>query len=84
MINTSFGGINKNIFLNKFSGYVTVPQENQPLLCTYTTKIVQKKDNVVLYKPRGLSNGSIVCHLGEVHLSSNSEGDINKTIDKAK
>ncbi len=77
--------INKNIFLDKFSGYVTVPQENQPLLCTYTTcKIVQKKDNVVLYKPRGLSNGSIVCHLGEVHLSSNSEGDINKTIDKAK
>ncbi len=76
--------INKDRFLKKFGKYVTVPKENQPLLCTYTTcKIVQNNDSVVLYKPRGLSNGSIVCHLGEVHLSENSKGDINESIDKA-
>lgn len=75
--------INKNIFLKKFSRYIDVPEENQPLLCTYTTcEIIKKKDNVVLYAPRGLRTGSIVCHLGEVHLSENSKGDINKSIDK--
>ena len=76
--------INKDIFLDKFGKYIMVPKENQPLLCTYTKcKIIQKKDSVVLYKPRGLTHGSIVCHLGEVHLSKNSKGDINKTICKA-
>ena len=77
--------INKNRFLKKFSKYITVPDENQPLLCTYTScKIVQKKDGVILYEPRGLKTGSIVCHLGEVHLAENSKGDINESIDKVK
>ena len=75
--------INKERFIKKFSPYITVPEANQPLLCTYTScKIIKKEMGVVLYEPRGLSKGSIVCHLGEVHLSKNSKGDINKKIDK--
>ena len=74
--------INKKKFFKKFKDYINLPQENQPLLCTYiSTSIVTKKDSVILYKPRDLSKGSIVCHLGEAHLSDKSNGDINNLIE---
>ncbi len=70
--------INKKKFMHKFKKYITLPKENQPLLCTYTScRILPKRESVILYQPRGLTNGSIVCHLGEVHLSKASKGDIN-------
>ncbi len=42
--------------------------KNQPLLCTYVDGTVKQKDaNVILYTPRSKLNGSVICHLGEVH-----------------
>jgi len=72
----------KNNFLERFSQYIIYPKENQPFLCTYLDKeIISKKENVVLYSPRGNKSGSVVCHLGEVHFGINANGDINKLID---
>ena len=77
--------INKEKFLNKFSKYIPLPKEHQPLLCTFTTcKISPKSESAVMYQPRDLRGGSIVCHLGEVHLSRNSQGDINKILSMNK
>ena len=76
--------INKKKFLEKFVDFIDVPELNQPLLCTYTTcKITSKKQGVILYEPRGIKSGSIVCHLGEAHLAKDSKGDINGLLDKA-
>jgi len=45
-----------------------VRQRNQPLLCTYISgKILAKDKYTVLYSPRSKLNGSVVCHLGEIH-----------------
>ena len=74
--------INKQIFFDKFKNYINLPHEHQPLLCTYiSSSIASKKDSVILYKPRDLSKGSIVCHLGEAHMSEKSKGDINNLLD---
>ena len=55
---------NKEKFLNKFERFISVPNENQPLICTYSTcAIISKKDKAVLYKPRNLKSGSIVCFI---------------------
>ncbi len=46
-------------------------KDNQPLLCTYIEgKVLPADDNVVLYTPRNIKSGSIICHLGEVHSGS--------------
>ena len=68
---------NKEKFLNKFNSFIKVPNENQPLICTYTTcRIMAKSDKAILYKPRNLNKGSIVCHLGEIHLRQSAQGDL--------
>ncbi len=68
---------NKKIFLKKMKNYLTLPNKNQPLLCTHINKIVySNKKNVILYQPRNNLYGSIVCHLGEVHLKRFSKGEI--------
>jgi aspartate aminotransferase-like enzyme len=69
--------INKRIFMERFSPFLTVLERNQPLLCTHISKqVVSTNPDIVLYKPRGLANGSVVCHLGEVHLGANACGKI--------
>lgn len=71
--------INKDIFLRNMKEYLTVPPHMQPLLCTYVdTKIKTKNRKVILYQPRNSLNGSVVCHLGEVHLGKRAKGDIQK------
>ena len=73
---------NKKKFLNKFNKFISVPKENQPLICTYTRcRIISKSDKAVLYKPRNLNNGSIVCHLGEIHLRESAKGDLVDFLD---
>lgn len=73
---------NKKKFLNKFENFITVPNENQPLICTHTTcGIISKSDKAVLYKPRNLNNGSIVCHLGEIHLRDSAKGNLVDFLD---
>lgn len=69
--------INKNKFLKKMASFLSYPKENQPLLCTFVKKKIRRKSNkVVLYQSRAKINGSIVCHLGEVHLKRQSKGKI--------
>ena len=51
----------------------------QPLLCTQINfKIKNSNKNVILYQSRSKLNGSIVCHLGEVHLKDKAKGQILK------
>jgi len=47
---------------------LVTPLSAQPLLCTHTKNRLTSKDaRVVLYKPRQQIQGSIICHIGEVH-----------------
>lgn len=69
--------INKNKFLEKMKKYITLPIKNQPLLCTKVScEIFSKDPKAILYKPRTEDPGSVVCHLGEVHLKERAEGKI--------
>lgn len=71
--------INKNIFLKKMKEHLTVHESMQPLLCTYVdVKIKTKNKKVILYQPRNNLSGSVVCHIGEVHLGNKAKGDILK------
>ena len=49
--------------------WLTKDKTNEPLLCTHTKyKFKNKEKNVILYKTRLNIEGSVVCHLGELHL----------------
>ena len=57
--------------------YLVYPNKNQPNLCTLTNKKISSwNKNVVLYQSRADIKGSVVCHLGEVHLKRMSKGKI--------
>ncbi len=67
--------INKDKFLKKFSNYLVYNKDFQPNICTYVTKKIKTKNkNVVLYKSRGDTQGSIISHIGEVHLGKKAKG----------
>ena len=69
--------INKNKFIKRFSKNLVHEEKHQPLLCTHVNINFSKiKDNVILYQTRSKIKGSIICHLGEVHLHENAEGSI--------
>lgn len=69
--------INKKKFLKKFSTYLIYKKENQPTLCTYVDKDIKTKSkNVILYKSRSKIKGSVISHLGEVHLKDKAQGKI--------
>lgn len=69
--------INKSLMLKKITGYATHPAHYQPALCTWVDAQVTSQDTrAVLYQPRGINRGSVVCHLGEAHLGSKARGDI--------
>ena len=52
------------------------PMSAQPLLCTHTRNLLTSKDaRVVLYKPRQQIQGSIICHIGEVHKQLEQVGE---------
>ncbi len=73
--------INKKRFLDTMKNYLIYPNQNQPLLCTYVDKKVKKRNkNVILYETRAKISGSVVCHLGEVHLKRKAKGDIQNYI----
>jgi len=68
---------NKKKFLKKFQEVVAYSKINQPNLCTYSSKkVFSNKKNVILYQSRANITGSVVCHLGEVHLKRKSKGKI--------
>lgn len=73
--------VNKKRFLKSMKDYILYSPLNQPMLCTYVNKEIKKKNNkVVLYQSRAKIIGSVVCHLGEVHLKKKAKGDIQKYI----
>tara|TARA_B100001093_G_scaffold513914_1_gene586811 strand:+ start:4521 stop:5510 length:990 start_codon:yes stop_codon:yes gene_type:complete len=69
--------INKARYLKMMKSHLTLPATHQPLLCTKVSCEVFSSDpKVILYKPRTNDSGSVVCHLGEVHLKDNAKGKI--------
>lgn len=69
--------INKAVFLERFSEYVVHEVANQPLICTrLSATLSSKSKKSVLYVARGNATGSVVSHLGEVHLGELARGDI--------
>jgi 2-aminoethylphosphonate-pyruvate transaminase len=63
--------------MKKFKEDLFYSEENQPLLCTRVNgKLTSLNPNVILYSPRVEISGSVVCHLGEVHLGRNGVGSI--------
>lgn len=68
---------NKEIFCQKMTQYLTRPPELQAQLCTHVScTIGSLAPQAVLYTPRSNEGGSVVCHLGEVHLGEDAKGDI--------
>ncbi|HYC58383.1 MAG TPA: hypothetical protein VEK79_02345 [Thermoanaerobaculia bacterium] len=68
---------NKRVFTERMSAQLTLPPTHQPLLCTHVDATLTSSDpRSVLYQPRGDFGGSIVCHLGEVHLARSARGEI--------
>ena len=73
--------INKKFFLKKMQNYLVYSYEQQPNLCTLINKkIVKKNKKVILYESRANISGSVVCHLGEVHLKRKARGEIINSI----
>lgn len=69
--------INKKKFMQLAGKNLSIQKNLQPLICTQIEKKVKSKNkSVILYKPRSNINGSIICHLGEVHLKRASKGNI--------
>jgi 2-aminoethylphosphonate-pyruvate transaminase len=69
--------INKYKFLEKMKFWLTKDLTNEPLLCTHTKyKFKNKEKNIILYKTRSNTGGSVVCHLGELHLKRKAKGRI--------
>ncbi|MBT4519386.1 MAG: aminotransferase class V-fold PLP-dependent enzyme [Halieaceae bacterium] len=68
---------NKQRFSERMTNYLTRPLERQPQLCTHVSCIITSPDpRAVLYASRSNQGGSVVCHLGEVHLGEQARGDI--------
>ena len=73
--------VNKKKFLEVFKNNLIYNIKNQPLICTYTNcKIGTKDKKVIFYKPRINLPGSVICHLGEVHLGKLAKGKILEKI----
>jgi aspartate aminotransferase-like enzyme len=73
---------NKNAFLDRVRDFLTVSQSHQPLLCTHISREIGSRDPLaVLYQPRSGVGGSVICHLGEVHLGGSARGAIFDALD---
>ena len=72
---------NKKFFLKKMQHYLSHSISEQPTLCTLINKKIIKKDKkTILYQSRADISGSVVCHLGEVHLKRKAKGKIINSI----
>ena len=73
--------VNKKFFLKKMERYLSYKINEQPNLCTLINKKIIKKDKkTILYQSRADILGSVVCHLGEVHLKRKAKGEIINSI----
>ena len=72
---------NKKFFLKKMKNYLTHDKSEEPYLCTLINKkITQIDKKTILYQSRADISGSVVCHLGEVHLKRKAKGKIINSI----
>ena len=72
---------NKKFFLKKMQHYLSYDISEQPNLCTLINKkIINKDKKTILYQSRADISGSVVCHLGEVHLKRKAKGKITNFI----
>ena len=77
--------INKEKFIKDYNEWVIYDEQHQPLLCTFVACDIQSQNSkAILYRPRSELRGSVVCHLGEVHLGSKAEGEIQESLIAAK
>ena len=61
--------------------YLTYKINEQPNLCTLIDKKIIIKDNkTILSQSRADITGSVICHLGEVHLKRKAKGNIINSI----
>ena len=69
--------INKKKFILKYKNFLKYDKKYQPVICTYISKKLEPKNKkTLLYSPRIKSDGSVVSHLGEVHLGNKAKGKI--------
>lgn len=69
--------INKKKIMRKMIKNLVFKKKYQPLICTQLSKkILSRNKQTIFYKPRIDIKGSIVCHLGEVHLMNKAKGKI--------
>lgn len=69
--------INKARCSKEMADWLIYPEAQQPLLCTYVDRQVSATDpRAILYTPRSKLDGSVICHLGEVHLGREAKGEI--------
>ena len=55
-------------FLEVFAKNIIYSRKNQPALCTLLDcELNYLKENPIIYSPRSKNNGSLVCHIGQVH-----------------
>ncbi len=74
---------NEKRFVQAFADSLVVEMDSRPLLCTWVgCRIGTTAPGVVLYEPRDLPRGSIVCHLGEAHLGHEAKGDILELLER--
>lgn len=75
---------NKKAFLQRMETHLTLPVSHQPQLCTHVNCEIGSCDpRALLYKPRSNVGGSVVCHLGEVHLGRAARGEILNALEVA-
>jgi aspartate aminotransferase-like enzyme len=73
--------VNKKKIEKLMGNQMVYPRENQPLLCTYIKKkLISKNKKIIFYETRANLTGTVVCHLGEVHLKKKSKGNILKEL----
>jgi aspartate aminotransferase-like enzyme len=74
--------INKRVFCDKMKPWLTQADEHQPLLCSHVKrKVTTNNAATVLYSSRYPLEGSIICHLGEVHLGRAACGQILESLE---
>jgi aspartate aminotransferase-like enzyme len=71
----------KRKFLVDYQDLIMLPDYMQPNLCTWVrSKTTTISNKVVLYEPRSLESGSVVCHIGGVHLEECNQGLLFESI----
>jgi aspartate aminotransferase-like enzyme len=74
--------INKEVFGNAFAANIPLAPHLQPLLCTYVNRrVISTAKNAIMYESRLNTEGSIVCHLGELHLGASAKGSITNSLE---